>query len=120
MDLEPIKQRLAAATPGPWRISSGVNDGPTICDFGLGDYEIAIPPRVESNAEGDAELVANATTDLALLVAEVERLRWVERSALSVARSYMDGFRAGHLYPLIDPLIDALGLEEEPDDQGSI
>jgi hypothetical protein len=53
LDLDPIKARLAAATPGPWVYS---------CN--------------------DAYLIANAPTDLAALVAEVERLRAAIKSHL--------------------------------------
>jgi hypothetical protein len=119
LDLEPIKARIAAATPGPWvwadydgvpewatNISDGEGNerewggrfsieseanappldadpddpkwnepidvlrvlGPVEDDDDDGVYEIPIE-------DADAALIVNAPTDLAALIAEVERLR---------------------------------------------
>lgn len=53
LDLDAIEARLAAATPGPWKIH-------------LSD---------EDEDAGNAALIAHAPADLARLVAEVRRLR---------------------------------------------
>ena len=69
-DIEAIKARLAAATPGPWA---------------LVDFPVMFP-RVQSIAEdksnicetwgwADAKFIAHAPTDIAALLAEVERLQ---------------------------------------------
>lgn len=66
LDLEPIKARLAAATPGPWEMQDeyiACPDGDFVCTI------------VDGGTERDAMLIANAPTDLAALVAEVEALR---------------------------------------------
>ena len=55
IDLTPIKARLAAATPGPWRIS-GMNYGDLV-------------------TVADIRFIAAARADVEALVAEVERLR---------------------------------------------
>ena len=93
LDLEPIKARLTEATPGPWdfcTFKTYPDEYPNDPDakkekwiqvhaedykWTLGwrthyDYE-----RLESPGFCDAKLIANAPTDLAALVAEVERLR---------------------------------------------
>jgi hypothetical protein len=68
-DIEGIKARLAAATPGPWA---------------LVDFPVMFP-RVQSIAEdktsicetwewADARFIAAAPTDIAALLAEVDRL----------------------------------------------
>lgn len=72
--LQPIKDRLNAATPGPWHldreepgdvasvVAYAHNDGVTI-----GTY---VADTVEQ--DGDAELIVNAPTDQARLIAAVE------------------------------------------------
>ena len=81
LDLEPIKERLAAATPGPWRVWT--DPDPTKvratavetawCHGDIeGDTEL-ITDYLPTDA--DAEMIAHAPSDLAALVAEVERLR---------------------------------------------
>ena len=66
---EEIRRRLAAATPGPWRVG---HDGPS--------KPIIIPQTVtdlwgfDDLEEENAELIAHAPIDLAFLLAENERL----------------------------------------------
>ena len=81
LDLEPIKERLAAATPGPWRVWHGTDPSKvrstaveTAWCYGdiEGDTEL-ITDYLPTGA--DAEMIANAPEDIAALVAEVERLR---------------------------------------------
>ncbi len=79
MNLEPIKARLAAATPGPWHPVEipaakyvGVTaehwdgDGYHVCSTEDCDPEDAVP---------NATFIAHAKADVEALVAEVERLR---------------------------------------------
>jgi hypothetical protein len=66
LDLEPIKARCAAATPGGWRATRdallmGGGDGPLV--------------PVDGWPRADREFVAHARDDVPALVAEVERLR---------------------------------------------
>lgn len=82
LDLEPIKARIARATPGPWRVKEtdprSIHRGTvqveehgrvieTVAECYCGGYE--------GHGLRNAELVANAPTDLDALIAEVERLR---------------------------------------------
>jgi hypothetical protein len=78
LDLNPIKTRLASATPGPWTAYSamccpdmGGVSGPkgSVCAKQVGRY--GHPMSIE-----DAEFVAAARTDVEALIAEVERLRY--------------------------------------------
>ena len=81
LDLEPIKERLAAATPGPWRVwhdpdpskvrSTAVETAWCYGDI-EGDTEL-ITDYLPTDA--DAEMIAHAPEDIAALVAEVEQLR---------------------------------------------
>lgn len=81
LDLEPIKERLATATPGPWRVwrdpdptkvrTTAVETAWCHGDI-EGDTEL-ITDYLPTDA--DAELIANAPSDLTALVAEVERLQ---------------------------------------------
>lgn len=74
LDLEPIKARLAVATPGPWH----VEPEDTACgSFVARMPGIYIEPEHQhlAPAGNDAALIANAPADIAALVAEVERLR---------------------------------------------
>jgi hypothetical protein len=72
LDLESIKARLAAATPGPWEIGEVCEDASRRFVSGAG-LIIATPRSWEGHY--DAELISHAPGDLAALVAEVERLR---------------------------------------------
>ena len=82
LDLDPIRARLAAATPGPWHawdrgIGSEVHVGAE-CVSETTQYERCRDLNDgfrETFAEADAALIANAPADLAALLAEVERLR---------------------------------------------
>lgn len=68
-----IRARLAAATPGPWK----TNDGPGI--FNSLSQTVAQTFR-HTTREQDADLIANAPSDLAWLLAErAELLRRVEQ-----------------------------------------
>jgi hypothetical protein len=72
LNLEPIKARLAAATPGPWEIGEVCEDASRRFVSGAG-LIIATPRSWEGHY--DAELISHAPSDLAALVAEVERLQ---------------------------------------------
>lgn len=77
LDLQPIKDRLAAATPGPWEreftehIAEDMSLDASYTSFIIGKG-VSVG---EMDMPADCELVAHAPTDLAALVAEVERLR---------------------------------------------
>lgn len=83
LDIEPIKARLAAATPGPWsprhaghgsHVTTGRYDV-AWCGTTFGVDRNGTYGREGAGCVADAELIANAPTDLAALIAEVERLR---------------------------------------------
>jgi hypothetical protein len=96
LDLEPIKARIARATPGPWRVKEAdprsIHRGTvqveengrvieTVAECYCGGYE--------GHGLHNAELVANAPTDLDALVAEVERLRAEVSRERSVVLDYL-------------------------------
>ena len=74
LDLDPIRARLAAATPGPWEVDECSEETTVIV---AGSDLTIICSELWQGWEGtqDAALIANAPTDMAALVAEVERLR---------------------------------------------
>jgi len=87
MDLEPIKSRLAAATPGPWRAQEfdsypGDEGSAIVGGYSVGLVAYAVRPDFgaasgydEAQCDRDATFIAHAPTDVAALIAEVERLR---------------------------------------------
>ena len=98
LDLEPIKERLAAATPGPlgFATAPAEDSSESPAEYvanaftGYGEMYVVWDTSTEGNPDGyvltavtgdgprasaNAELYANAPSDLAALVAEVERLR---------------------------------------------
>lgn len=92
LDLEPIKARLEAATPGNWSWEDWDSDrghetdeqrhlvNDILGDRGIvGDLPavilVADDPWIWWDNPEDAKLIAHAPTDLAALIAEVERLR---------------------------------------------
>ena len=66
--LDKIKARLAAATPGPWVLAP---DRESITQTSHLTRDVWTIPRTHE----DMELIAHAPSDLAALIAEVERLR---------------------------------------------
>lgn len=95
LDLTAIKARAEAATEGPWHIIGG-NEYVTGIGVGIGPDD--------GVTQADAEFIANARTDVPALVAEVERLRWIEVGAREAGRII------DRLYEAQRPVIDAAGL----------
>lgn len=75
LDLQPIKDRLAAATPGPWTASPNVQPHGVAAVAEVNTVLVLSSGPLYGSPAQDADLIANAPTDLAALVAEVERLR---------------------------------------------
>lgn len=76
LDLQPIRARLAAATSGPWRAIPWYDlpqEVAPIAEVSMVGVFSDCP--VSGSPAQDADLIANAPTDLAALVTEVERLR---------------------------------------------
>jgi hypothetical protein len=71
VNLDAIKKRLEAATPGPWPFTGNVG-GKLVTEL---VRALVDDPTVTTRYDGDRRLIANAPTDIAALVAEVERLR---------------------------------------------
>jgi len=76
--LAEIRARLAAATPGPWAVHSDPTFTPlrAVAIDGPYGWDV-VAERISPN---DADLMANAPTDLAYLLAEVDGAR--ERIAI--------------------------------------
>lgn len=77
LDLQPIKDRLAAATPGPWTASPNVQPLGVAAVAEVNTVLVLASGPLYGSPMRDASLIANAPTDLAALVAEVERLRGI-------------------------------------------
>jgi hypothetical protein len=82
LNLGPIRERLAAASPGPWSVVRLANRHDTF----TGDGEtyptvkgFRVPKRLYQAApqqvEADADFMAHARYDMGVLMAEVARLR---------------------------------------------
>ena len=105
LDLDAIRARAEAATPGPWEagIQWVYSDGQIYADDNrvpdvLG-MEFADPDRAEDEArrgQRNAEFIAAARTDVPTLLAEVKRLR-AERDAAREALA-----RVGALVEALD------------------
>ena len=101
LDLEPIKERLEAATPGPWRVwrdpdptrarATAVETAWCYGDI-EGDTEL-ITDYLPTDA--DAELIAHAPEDIASLVAEVERLRGQIEGLCAIIDSHPNPLECG-------------------------
>ena len=78
-----IEARLAAATPGPWSFHIlpqpvGITAATIHSEHGPREtcWTVDLPPEIGGmGTDKDAELIAHAPSDLAALLAEVERLR---------------------------------------------
>ena len=80
LNLEPIKARLDKAHTewGPWKAKEDSWDGYSVVIDDNGPGVSIIAEQIgqgEDEGRGDAEMIAHAPSDLAALVAEVERLR---------------------------------------------
>jgi hypothetical protein len=74
-ELKAIRERLAKASPGPWRLFLGCEDqvavggppeNPLVCTVSKG--------HGRPHGEGNADFIVNAPADVSALLAEVERL----------------------------------------------
>lgn len=105
LDLDPIKKRCEAATPGPWPCRSfrNVLDG-TVSKFLQFNNE-----RVFVSFDKDREFISTSREDIPALIAEIEQLRSKiadAKSILSRARGGRDGDTAeGHLASLASLLL---------------
>ena len=95
LDLEPIKERLDGATPGPWDFCVlpqpvGITVATIHSEHGPREtcWTVDLPPEIGGmGTEKDAEFIAHAPDDLAALVAEVERLRGQVNAVKKTVRS---------------------------------
>jgi hypothetical protein len=91
-ELEVIRKRAEAATPGPWyweKLNEGDSEWDTempslvsSIDEGVmhfGDCEEYYPTEGSPPTDEDAEFIAHAREDIPKLLAEIERLRIFER-----------------------------------------
>jgi len=77
-----IRARLAKATPGPWRVESRhLGDSSAACiSAGInsyGDGPESYPIGILSKgtvSDANADFIANAPTDIAFLLSEIDRL----------------------------------------------
>lgn len=89
-DLDAIRARLDRATPGPWTVAEtegwiGIHP---VCPPHGTDDAAEISGGLDDLTPADADLIAHAPTDLAALVAEIERLRAVAEAAAQVVGAY--------------------------------
>ena len=90
LDLEPIKERLAAATPGPWKAKEDSWDGYSVVIDDSGPGVSIIAEQIgqgEDKGRGDAEFIAHAPEDIAALITEVETLRGQVEAVKKIVRS---------------------------------
>jgi hypothetical protein len=72
--VDEIRQRLEAATPGPWKADATENDVPVVCVDGPIPGTATVLFEGDWAEQPDAELIAHAPDDLAFLLDEVTRL----------------------------------------------
>lgn len=97
LDLEAIRSRAAAATPGPWEATRTY---PFLVLQSGGESAISV--NLATDPEPDAAFIAHAREDIPALVAEVERLRanllragWIEGGRPTSAAYEALGLGAG-------------------------
>lgn len=84
LDLDAIKARLEMATDGPWEwnprrtVLEGWAGDPAVYRYTTEVLEVLVDPGTPVDvwlSDDDANFIAHAPTDVAALIAEVERLR---------------------------------------------
>lgn len=76
--LNAIKERVANATPGPWKVAYDTDDRDHVVDIWFGGEDnghAEIHDNGFGNAPDNAKFISRAREDVSALVAEVERLR---------------------------------------------
>lgn len=104
LDLTPIIERLDKATPGPWRLKGPKKYG-IYLNYYIGKDNSYVNPRNRLNGFdvighvsvsqtdrqaqeiANGELFANCPTDLRAMIAEIERLRAIEKRFMQVVDS---------------------------------
>lgn len=77
-EIEAIRRRLEAATPGPWRYATIVTQDERYATGPQHEGGVGAPSEIKNKAHADALLIAHAPTDLRALLDEVERLRGIQ------------------------------------------
>jgi len=87
--LQPLKDRLAAATPGPWeaRVDDLTDDVDVVHDQEQVSFVATCGEKRFPRALDDAEFIAHAPTDQAKLIAAIES---AEQSFIGRAESYRE------------------------------
>lgn len=67
--IQETRDRLAAATPGPWTYKQ------TDCEFVVFDNDICWVCTVPDNSTGNVSLIANAPEDIAYLLSQYDQLQ---------------------------------------------
>ena len=102
-DLQPIKDRLAVATPGPWWASKEKSFGTYLAVAVVGCNEVlAEYDGYRHSDDDDADLIAHAPADLAALVAEVERLRGAIQTHERIGRRMSNNPHDRDLWAVLD------------------
>ena len=96
-DIAAIRARLANATPGPWESREHKKQW-HVTSVETEEHVALISHWTNDVDEADADLIANAPTDLAALIEEVERLRGLLRE-VSAATYHSDEGTSGYYLP---------------------
>lgn len=97
-----IKERLAAATPWPWTVFNDhpLHSAPVVCadgSFKGGIFVCACNTSADNSGIKDANLIANAPSDIAYLLERIEELeKYIEKLEMVVVAvenlcCYQDG-----------------------------
>ncbi len=110
LELTAIKQRVEAATPGPWPLVKKGNSVPSLAIEGIcGVMSYSRP--------ANAEFIAHAREDVPALLAEVERLqtrnRTLNHALKQVDELIHDGATVAELRRCCDVIVDAVSVRPE-------
>ena len=112
VDLEALKAREKAASPGPWEGADGQitahSDKSCVKQKGAFDWVLSMQISNCPNWKADEEFIAHSRQDIPALITEVEALRGLERAARGLKAHTSPAHRCSSECKMIVGVLEAI------------